>query len=39
MLRLNVFGTNTTATALYRSLGFQVDAAQMSKRLDAEDAS
>jgi len=39
VVRLNVFGTNTTATALYGSLGFQVDASQMSKRLGAEDAS
>jgi len=34
VLRLNVFGSNTTAAALYRSLDFQVDAAQLSKRLD-----
>ncbi|MEV4822992.1 N-acetyltransferase [Micromonospora sp. NPDC049274] len=33
-LGLNVFGTNTVATGLYRSLGFEVTAQQMAKRLD-----
>ena len=32
-LGLNVFGGNTTAIALYSSLGYRVDAQQMSKQL------
>jgi ribosomal protein S18 acetylase RimI-like enzyme len=32
-LGLNVFGGNTTAIALYASLGYLVDAQQMSKQL------
>ncbi len=34
-LALNVFGGNTAAIALYASLGYRVDAQQMSKDLDA----
>ncbi|MDG4805506.1 GNAT family N-acetyltransferase [Micromonospora sp. WMMD1120] len=33
-LGLNVFGTNTVAIGLYRSLGFEVSAQQMAKRID-----
>ncbi|WCN80158.1 GNAT family N-acetyltransferase [Micromonospora sp. LH3U1] len=33
-LGLNVFGTNTVAIGLYRSLGFEVTAQQMAKRID-----
>ncbi|GAB3942296.1 hypothetical protein GCM10027614_29090 [Micromonospora vulcania] len=33
-LGLNVFGTNTVAIGLYRSLGFEVMAQQMSKRIE-----
>ncbi|MEU5905445.1 GNAT family N-acetyltransferase [Micromonospora sp. NPDC047527] len=33
-LGLNVFGTNTVAIGLYQSLGFQVTAQQMAKRID-----
>nr|WP_161556697.1 GNAT family N-acetyltransferase [Micromonospora acroterricola] len=36
-LGLNVFGTNTVAIGLYRSLGFEVAAQQMVKRLDPAD--
>ncbi|RAO58006.1 GNAT family N-acetyltransferase [Micromonospora saelicesensis] len=32
-LGLNVFGTNTVAIGLYRSLGFEVTSQQMAKRL------
>ncbi|MFD0786162.1 GNAT family N-acetyltransferase, partial [Micromonospora azadirachtae] len=34
-LGLNVFGSNTVAIGLYQSLGFQVAAQQMTKRLAA----
>ncbi len=34
-LALNVFGGNAAAIALYDSLGYSVDAQQMSKNLDA----
>jgi ribosomal protein S18 acetylase RimI-like enzyme len=33
-VRLNVFGWNTSAQALYRSLGYRTDAIQMSKPLE-----
>ncbi|MFG1870531.1 GNAT family N-acetyltransferase [Micromonospora arborensis] len=33
-LGLNVFGTNTVAIGLYRSLGFEVTSQQMAKRVD-----
>ncbi|RLP92416.1 N-acetyltransferase [Micromonospora sp. CV4] len=33
-LGLNVFGTNTVAIGLYRSLGFEVTSQQMAKRID-----
>ncbi|MDQ1602098.1 MAG: hypothetical protein QOD68_3572 [Actinomycetota bacterium] len=33
-VRLNVFGWNTGAQALYRSLGYRTDAVQMSKPLE-----
>ena len=33
-VRLNVFGWNTGAQALYRSLGYRTDAIQMSKPLE-----
>ena len=33
-LGLNVFGTNTVAIGLYESLGFEVTAQQMAKRID-----
>ncbi|MGW2624858.1 GNAT family N-acetyltransferase [Micromonospora taraxaci] len=33
-LGLNVFGTNTAAIGLYRSLGFEVTSQQMAKRID-----
>ncbi|WP_422736256.1 GNAT family N-acetyltransferase [Micromonospora sp. WMMD729] len=33
-LGLNVFGTNTVAIGLYRSLGFEVRSQQMAKRID-----
>ncbi|MEH1169503.1 GNAT family N-acetyltransferase [Micromonospora sp. CPCC 205539] len=33
-LGLNVFGTNEVAIGLYRSLGFEVMAQQMAKRID-----
>ncbi len=37
-IALNVFGWNVAATALYRSLGFEVDSMQMSKPVsDAKD--
>ncbi|MEU7843440.1 N-acetyltransferase [Micromonospora sp. NPDC049114] len=36
-LGLNVFGTNTVAMGLYRSLGFEVTAQQMAKRIDPTD--
>lgn len=32
-LGLNVFGTNTVAIGLYRSLGFEVTSQQMAKRI------
>jgi ribosomal protein S18 acetylase RimI-like enzyme len=32
-VRLNVFGWNTSAQALYRSLGYRTDSIQMSKPL------
>ncbi|MGC5309143.1 GNAT family N-acetyltransferase [Micromonospora zamorensis] len=34
-LGLNVFGTNTVAIGLYRSLGFEVTSQQMAKRLSS----
>ncbi|MET7373875.1 GNAT family N-acetyltransferase [Micromonospora arida] len=33
-LGLNVFGSNTVAIGLYRSLGFEVTSQQMAKRID-----
>ena len=33
-VRLNVFGWNTSAQALYRSLGYRTDSIQMSKPLE-----
>lgn len=33
-LGLNVFGTNTVAIGLYRSLGFEVTSQQMAKRIN-----
>ncbi|MCG5471510.1 GNAT family N-acetyltransferase [Micromonospora sp. LAH09] len=33
-LGLNVFGTNTVAIGLYRSLGFEVTSQQMAKRIE-----
>ena len=34
IVALNVFGWNTRAQALYRSLGYRTDATQMSKPLE-----
>ncbi|KAB1942661.1 GNAT family N-acetyltransferase [Micromonospora sp. ALFpr18c] len=36
-LGLNVFGSNTVAIGLYRSLGFEVTAQQMAKRIEPVD--
>ncbi len=38
VIRLNVFGHNTAALALYDRLGYAVSAASLSRRLDAEPA-